>query len=366
MIFLVGDLHISQSKFSKKNWNFYRDVLYSLSRLTKKASELKPTHVFLLGDVFDKPRISGDEKWWYDLFISRLLDTGTEIWGLQGNHDFNRGRHPLFERNGVNRMIPEQVISTSEGTVSGSDYTINPDDKDYEHSLDNIVKRCETDIFLGHATVSGMDDLAKLSMEAVDASAVKRVVCGHVHQFRTYKTAKDKPVSSIGCLRPVRQQDMTSDFGYAVLEEGELRFESTAVREFIDLTQSNPSQVEEALECASDNPPMRNVYILNTEHYLDFADKYPLVLESTKRKHACESSSLENDDLLSDLLGFEDVADIESKEAVLRRLAEDEAVFDMLQKILPYEDREQVKDILENIIKDKNKKEQNAEDRLQS
>lgn len=83
-IFITSDLHINESKR-------FEDTQAILSVIVEQVKKLKPDHVFVLGDIFDKRRPTPIEMRCLNHWLLDIRNLVKEIVLLEGNHDQDRG-----------------------------------------------------------------------------------------------------------------------------------------------------------------------------------------------------------------------------------------------------------------------------------
>lgn len=83
-IFVTSDLHINESKR-------FEDTQVVLSAIVEQVKKLKPDHVFVLGDIFDKRRPTPIEMRCLNHWLLDIRNQVKEVVLLEGNHDQDRG-----------------------------------------------------------------------------------------------------------------------------------------------------------------------------------------------------------------------------------------------------------------------------------
>jgi len=83
-IFICSDLHINESKR-------FEDTQVILSVIVEQVKKLKPEHVFVLGDIFDKRRPTPIEMRCLNHWLLDIRNQVKEVILLEGNHDQDRG-----------------------------------------------------------------------------------------------------------------------------------------------------------------------------------------------------------------------------------------------------------------------------------
>jgi len=83
-ILICSDLHINESKR-------FDDTQTVLSAIVDQVKKLKPEHVFVLGDIFDKRRPTPMEMRCLNHWLLDIRNMVKEVVLLEGNHDQDRG-----------------------------------------------------------------------------------------------------------------------------------------------------------------------------------------------------------------------------------------------------------------------------------
>jgi len=83
-IFICSDLHINEAKR-------FEDTQVVLSAIVEQVKNLKPDHVFVLGDIFDKRRPTPIEMRCLNHWLLDIRNQVKEVILLEGNHDQDRG-----------------------------------------------------------------------------------------------------------------------------------------------------------------------------------------------------------------------------------------------------------------------------------
>ena len=82
-ILVTSDLHINESKR-------FEDTQIVLSAIVEQVKKLKPDHVFVLGDIFDKRRPTPIEMRCLNHWLLDIRNQVKEVVLLEGNHDQDR------------------------------------------------------------------------------------------------------------------------------------------------------------------------------------------------------------------------------------------------------------------------------------
>ena len=82
-------IHLSDLHLGKRvnDFSMTEDQRYILERILEIINEEKPQAVLIAGDVYDKPVPPAEAVRLFDDFISRLSETGAEVFIISGNHD---------------------------------------------------------------------------------------------------------------------------------------------------------------------------------------------------------------------------------------------------------------------------------------
>ncbi len=80
----LSDLHIGKRV---NDYSMIEDQTYILDRVLEIIGEEKPQAILIAGDIYDKPLPPAEAVRLFDDFISRLSETGAEVFIISGNHD---------------------------------------------------------------------------------------------------------------------------------------------------------------------------------------------------------------------------------------------------------------------------------------
>ena len=82
-------IHLSDLHLGKRvnDFSMIEDQRFILDRILGIIDEEKPQAVLIAGDVYDKPLPPAEAVRLFDDFISRLSETGAEVFIISGNHD---------------------------------------------------------------------------------------------------------------------------------------------------------------------------------------------------------------------------------------------------------------------------------------
>lgn len=82
-------IHLSDLHLGKRvnDFSMTEDQRYILGRILEIIDEEKPQAILIAGDVYDKPLPPSEAVRLFDDFISRLSETGAEVFIISGNHD---------------------------------------------------------------------------------------------------------------------------------------------------------------------------------------------------------------------------------------------------------------------------------------
>ena len=80
----LSDLHIGKRV---NDYSMIEDQTYILERVLEIIGEEKPQAILIAGDIYDKPLPPAEAVRLFDDFISRLSETGAEVFIISGNHD---------------------------------------------------------------------------------------------------------------------------------------------------------------------------------------------------------------------------------------------------------------------------------------
>lgn len=128
----ISDIHLKS--LNERNGNILLRFLHSLNQ-----SAEKPTHLFLLGDIFEL--WVGDHDFYRKKFspiideIDQLKKSGTEIYYFEGNHDIHLRR--FWKRYGVECFMTEKYFQLGPWKLrlEHGDH-INPNEVLYHKTLD--------------------------------------------------------------------------------------------------------------------------------------------------------------------------------------------------------------------------------------
>lgn len=131
--FFVSDLHLKGP--NDPNTDIFRSFLISLIEESDKGGDERPTHLFLVGDIFDL--WIGDHEYFVKAFseiidpISRLSEQGVEVHFFEGNHDLHLD--PYWSRRiGITVHTEAEYFELGPWAVRVEHGDqMNPDDKGY-------------------------------------------------------------------------------------------------------------------------------------------------------------------------------------------------------------------------------------------
>ena len=347
---IISDAHLGKVQYGlpERENDFYEAFEEACGKLAQEGIDV----LLLAGDIFDSSRPLNRALFKFENAVSKIIETGTQVYAISGDHDFPKRRDlppmMLYRRLGIT------YLWTKEKCVEAGDYVvcgIQNHPKSFKEKLVDALKEIDktmaqkegkTRILMLHQGLSNFSKYAsEISLEELPRN-IDVYALGHLHSF-IYKKLGDKLLVYPGSLEIVDaseiQEYLTRGKGPVIVKVGDgIKIEKirlNSIRPQILLNINDLSKLEERIEESLSSyrgftkKPIVHIYVsedIGRERIKEVREKFKeQVLYMRFRK----IESIKNEQL-----GVEDVTSTVDLRQIFFKLLGDEKLTDLASKLL--------------------------------
>ena len=274
----VSDLHVKPASYYRKTL-LTGDSFYAIDQIQKFALEKEVSSLIIGGDTYDTNAPSGEATNRIAEFIRVLMENGTTVHYIEGNHDrVHKNPYLPNEFYAEHRLLSSLGAMPLDGAATlidgvifrGIDYC----------KRDKLLARLEglgkCDVLCLHAGfrhMLGFEGAFELTKDDIPDTVGKMVLVGHIHVNNSSSTANDVMIHSSGSTWVWRIDEADKDHGFLYFEDNPFQPEyiSLDTRKYFDITCE-----QDILDTLEEDHKLPPVLRYTRESMPDLnSDKYP-------------------------------------------------------------------------------------------